>query len=245
MVLYGYLTRSASLSFSRFHSTVPKSSKVSHLRRGAFFFSVVSGAAYYLSAGLSVVHVHADTIPIDESSLSKSNRNVDNALSRASFSTLLRSYFVYSVCSFPAIVNYSPVIISVATSIPGLRQIAEAVIRGTFFAQFVGGDTAEGALPVLAQLRRNNIGALLAYSVEVDEDQANNAKLTGSRSPTQGYMPNVEETIRSIDIAADFEKQFPSQFSGKTWVAVKLVKLYLSIFHNGSPRCFRLTVSML
>lgn len=221
------LTRSASSSsFSRFHSTLPKFSNVSRFSRRAFFFSfsVAGGAAYCLSAGpLSVVHVHADHV--DSSSLSKSDRNVHNALSRASFSTLLRSYFVYSVCSFPAIVNYSPVIISAATSIPGLRQIAEAVIRGTFFAQFVGGDTAEGALPVLAQLRRNNIGALLGYSVEVDEDQANSIELTENRASTQGYIANVEETIRSIDVAADFEKQFPSQFSGKTWVAIKLTAL--------------------
>jgi hypothetical protein len=48
---------------------------------------------------------------------------------------LLRSYFVYSLISIPALVDNSPQILSVLTSIPGLKQITEAIIRVTVFPQ--------------------------------------------------------------------------------------------------------------
>ncbi|GJJ09393.1 hypothetical protein Clacol_003615 [Clathrus columnatus] len=195
-------------SFSRYYATLSKSRKTSHVKRGVCLFSVLGGSAYCLNTKT----IHAD------------NDSNDTALRHTPLSTLLRSYVVYSLCSLPIIVNNSPAVISAVTAVPGLKQIAEVVIRYTFFAQFVGGDTAEDTLPILAKLRHNNIGALLAYSVEVDEDEADKDK-SKIASPNQVYKSNIEETINSIDVAADFEEQYRSKFSGKTWVAVKLTAL--------------------
>ena len=98
--------------------------------------------------------------------------------------------------------------------------------------QFVGGDTVIEALPILRSLRSTNKGVLLAYSVEADENVA-----TGRTNGTHD-VPNVsvgttpphkrivDETLHSIDLAADLEEELKSRsplIKGKgTWVSVKM-----------------------
>jgi hypothetical protein len=50
-------------------------------------------------------------------------------------SSLLRSWLVYSIISVPLLVDKSDDILSVLTSIPGLKQATEAVVKLTFFTQ--------------------------------------------------------------------------------------------------------------
>lgn len=50
-------------------------------------------------------------------------------------SKLLTSYVVYSACSIPGLVEASPALLALCASIPGLRQLTEAVVRATFFKQ--------------------------------------------------------------------------------------------------------------
>jgi proline dehydrogenase len=123
-------------------------------------------------------------------------------------------------------------------SIPVVKDITEAFVRATFFAQassyhiapsefdglilfvffypmpqFVGGDTAHDVVPLLEQLRAENKGVLFAYSVEVDESEASSGKAT----PVQQHHPPsqqpvhkeiVDKLIGSIDVAADFEDKY-------------------------------------
>lgn len=93
------------------------------------------------------------------------------------------------------------------------------VTRGLSRFQFVGGDTARNTLPLLARLRKDNKGILFAYSVE-DEEESTGSGLSA-------YKQRVEETIRCIDVAADFEDGSSggaAALGRKTWVAVKLVR---------------------
>ncbi|CDO71747.1 hypothetical protein BN946_scf184920.g31 [Trametes cinnabarina] len=134
-------------------------------------------------------------------------------------SALIRTYVVYSLCSIPALVDYSPTILSTLLAIPGVKQITETIVRYTFFNQFVGGDSAEEALPVLEQLRAQNKGAILVYSVEVDEQTPGNTK----PMPLSAHKQIVDETLHCIDVAADFEEKHASPNGSKgTWVAIKL-----------------------
>ena len=48
---------------------------------------------------------------------------------------LFTSYVVYSMCSIPGLVDASPGLLAICTSIPGLRQLTEAFVRATFFTQ--------------------------------------------------------------------------------------------------------------
>ena len=58
---------------------------------------------------------------------------------------------------------------------------------------------------------------MLAYSVEVDE-----TKVDKTGNPIHSQM--VEEAIRSIDVAADYEDSLPTPGERSTWVAIKLVR---------------------
>ncbi|KAI1790477.1 FAD-linked oxidoreductase [Ganoderma leucocontextum] len=147
----------------------------------------------------------------------------------SSLSTLIRAYVVYSVCSVPALVDWSPAILETLSAVPGLRQITEAVVRATFFDQFVGGDSAEAAIPLIDELRSQNTGCLFAYSVEVDQAEA---ALAGGQSPTEQEKPKpastvhkeiVSETLHCVDVAADYEDKHTRGYTGRrTWVAIKL-----------------------
>ena len=50
-------------------------------------------------------------------------------------SSLVRAYAVYSMCSIPLIVEYSPHILRILLSVPVVKQITEALVRVTFFNQ--------------------------------------------------------------------------------------------------------------
>lgn len=188
---------------------------VTPIRIALLSCGIVGGALY-----TNTHAIHADSDVVDSK----------NPRSRTSMSTLLRSYFVYTLCSIPVLVDYSPTVFATLTAIPGVNQVTEAIVRLTFFAQFVGGDTAEDTVPLLAQLRRDNKGVLLGYSVEVDQDEAerNSDKQTVHHSTESAvYKRNVEELLKCIDVAADFEDRRAINgglASGrKTWVAIKLV----------------------
>lgn len=52
-----------------------------------------------------------------------------------SLASLLRTYAVYSMCSVPVLVDHAPDVLAVLMAIPGVRQLTEAFVRVTFFAQ--------------------------------------------------------------------------------------------------------------
>ena len=54
---------------------------------------------------------------------------------KPTFGSLIRAYIVYSMCSVPVLVDASPRILSVLSSVPGIRQITESFVRVTFFDQ--------------------------------------------------------------------------------------------------------------
>ncbi|PFH48288.1 hypothetical protein AMATHDRAFT_150233 [Amanita thiersii Skay4041] len=190
--------------------------------------TVSTGALFF---GLN--KLHAD---------SENNESFQNGYAKASLSSLFRAYTVYSMCSIPSLVEYSPGILKILSSVPGIRQITEGFVRITFFNQFVGGDTAHDTIPLLRNLRAQNKGALLAYSVEVDERTATSSSLSTSTSPhvhaditadgdpahnKLSYKRIVDEMIRCIDAAADFEdSRGPAAGLGRrTWVAIKITAL--------------------
>ena len=77
-------------------------------------------------------------------------------------------------------------------------------------------------MPVLETLRQENKGCLLAYSVEVDEAEAAGGVKKQEEVPV--HKRGVQEMIRSINVAADFEEQHLNASGNRsTWVAVKLV----------------------
>ncbi|KAG6848555.1 hypothetical protein H0H93_015963 [Arthromyces matolae] len=171
------------------------------------------GSGALLATGLvSIPIVHADSVAPDPTT-------------EMSFAALLRAYAVYTMCSFPALVDNSSELLSLA-SLPGISWFAQAFVRITFFDQFVGGETAERTLPLLYKLRAANKGALFAYSVEVDENEATASGSSQKKGPSP-HKRIVNEMIHCIDVAADFEDGISGKVSTgrRSWVAVKMSAL--------------------
>lgn len=91
----------------------------------------------------------------------------------------------------------------------------------------MGGDTAHKTVPLLHKLRAANKGALFAYSVEVDEAEATAASSNSKRKERPPHKRIVDEMVRCIDVAADFEDGITGKLNvgRRTWVAVKMVRL--------------------
>ena len=106
------------------------------------------------------------------------------------------------------------------------------------FCQFVGGDTATEALPLLRSLRSANKGVLLGYSVEVDKNKATGGSISlltdgtyNSLNYTSRLAANsdkshlnvstlaaipphkriIKEMLHAIDVVADFEEGLMSK----------------------------------
>ena len=156
-----------------------------------------------------------------------------------------RGTLVYSALSIPGFTEASPHLLRLANSIPGLRQLAHAFIRETFFKHFVGGDHLDDTIPLIQDLRRQGLGTLLGYSVEMEPGDAG-AKPTLEQIQRLAAN-NVTEMLRSIDVATQIEDRSGRSQSHerKTWVAVKLVSIFTSvddcgpINYNYSPRSFQ------
>lgn len=96
----------------------------------AFFVAGVVGTSSVAYSTLCSP-VHAESIPdlSDDTSSRRPTR------SQPPLSSLVRAYVVYSLCSIPMLVDYSPSILSTLMAIPGISHISEFFIRHTFFAQ--------------------------------------------------------------------------------------------------------------
>lgn len=93
-------------------------------------------------------------------------------------------------------------------------------------------------LPVMETLRGEEIGTMLVYSVEVEEhgDEASSSSSASSNPEEakrmeekvrQATEERVEETLRCIRVAGDFERRMKARTGGVgfggTYVAIKLV----------------------
>ncbi|KAF8878433.1 FAD-linked oxidoreductase-like protein [Infundibulicybe gibba] len=190
---------------------------------------ISGGILLSLGVGLSPFYtsrLHADALathqPLDTSLTSGSNDEP-----KTSLRSLIRSYVVYTMCSMPILIDNSPRVLEVLSSIPLVKQITEAFVRATFFDQFVGGDTALETVPLLHSLRSANTGAIFVYSVEVDEPEATASSSKYSTLGKPAHKRIVDEVVHCIDVAADFEDGIAgaSNRSRKTWVAVKITAL--------------------
>ncbi|KAJ6474464.1 FAD-linked oxidoreductase [Mycena vitilis] len=206
-----------SLHGVRYASSAPRSPRLTGRRIALASGGLALGLGTLITAKLHGDSATAAAFP----ATSKTKR--DEGAIRSSFGTLLRTYVVYTMCSIPALVDNAPWLLETLRSIPGLRWITESIVRVTFFDQFVGGDSAAETLPLLRALRSAKTGTLFAYSVEVDEAEA----MAGS-GPSQrtSHKAIVEEMVRCIDVAADFEDGLGTKQTGRrTWVAVKTTAL--------------------
>lgn len=214
---------------------VPPSSNITNGWRG-------SNRRYLPIFGLSALAMTLSTASLlssddeDEKSSSRSPRQDDEmhstsrdllptpAIQSISTSVLVRTYLVYTLCSIPLLIDYAPSLLHTFTHspIPGVKQITEAIVRRTFFAQFVPGETVEECLPTMKDLRKVGIGAVLNYSAEVSLD--GDEKLTDEKRRAFEDK-RLKEVEKALVESGRFETQIGQQGlrQGSTSFALKVV----------------------
>ena len=112
--------------------------------------------------------------------------NTRVAFQYKSLSDLNRTFFLFKMLSFPALVKIANSLLksALAINIP-----INWIVKPTVYRQFVGGTTIDECNPTVKALEKFNIKAILDYSVEGGGDD-------------QQIKFTLEETLRSIENAA-------------------------------------------
>jgi proline dehydrogenase len=82
-------------------------------------------------------------------------------------SELVRTLCVFAACRQRWLVNNADALLAASRRALGARA-ANALVRASFYAQFVGGADAPGLEPTLRRLRAAGVGAVLDYAAEDD-----------------------------------------------------------------------------
>jgi proline dehydrogenase len=109
--------------------------------------------------------------------------------------------------------------------IPGLKGITEAIVRRTFFAQFVPGENVGECTPKMEELRERNIGAVLNYSAEAECETKDDARRL--------QQARLKEVYHALEGAGEFEDRVAAKggLRGSTAFALKVVRTWMAALH--------------
>ncbi|KIR99722.1 proline dehydrogenase [Cryptococcus deuterogattii 2001/935-1] len=161
-------------------------------------------------------------VPTPSAETEPSSGDGFSSLRTASTAQLLRTWLVYSLISFPGVVDYSPKILTILMKSP-LRLPTEWFVRNTFFDQFVPGETVEDCIPSLKAMRARGIGGMLNYSAEVDESQLQDENIPGKEARVQTERKHrLEQVMIALEKSGEYERSLPAEQRGATGFALKV-----------------------
>ncbi|CAK1541464.1 unnamed protein product [Leptosia nina] len=102
--------------------------------------------------------------------LDLSFNNSKDAFKSKKTSELIRAYFVYQICSINWIVENNDMLMKRLRQLVGQR-LFEAIMKATFYGQFVAGEDQNNIRPTIERLRSFGVKSILDYSVEEDLSQ--------------------------------------------------------------------------
>jgi len=136
---------------------------------------------------------------------------------------------VYTLCSLPPIIDNAPSILHAFTHtpIPGLKMVTESIVRHTFFAQFVPGESVRECRTTMVELRKREVGSVLNYSAEAEVEEGDE----GEQRKVEGER--LREVERALDEAGQFERDVERMGGkrGSTAFALKVVSSRLCLTH--------------
>ena len=103
---------------------------------------------------------------------------------------LLRALFVYRLCTIRPIVTHADSLLRLSNSILG-RRLTAAILKRTFFGQFVAGENEAEIAPVVEKMERHGLHAILDYAAEADVSSA--AGGTGHAASAAQQVANAEK----------------------------------------------------
>lgn len=161
-------------------------------------------------------------MPTTPNQTSANSSGPSSRLASTPFLTLFRSYLVWTLTSIPVLVDNSPKLLNtfLNSPIPGVGPVTEAIIRRTFFKQFIPGETTHECLPALEEMRRRNVGSALNYNAEADSNEGMNKV-----KETDPGLARYEEMQRAFDLQGDFERRMAEEgwARGSSGYALKIV----------------------
>ncbi len=95
--------------------------------------------------------------------------NTTIAFSHKTSSDLKKAWWLFNSFKYPFFVNYGPKLAGFAFS---LHLPIKGMIKQTIFAQFCGGEAIEECTTTIDDLKKSNIGTILDYSVEGEENES-------------------------------------------------------------------------
>ncbi len=94
--------------------------------------------------------------------------NTQNAFESKSDADLSRAYWLFKAISSNLLVRIGPAITNFAIA---LRLPIKPIIKATIYKHFCGGETIEQCQATIEHLAKYNVGSILDYSVEGEEDE--------------------------------------------------------------------------
>ncbi|BEI81915.1 hypothetical protein CcaverHIS002_0210750 [Cutaneotrichosporon cavernicola] len=133
---------------------------------------------------------------------------------------LVRAYLVYTACGIPALVDAAPVLLDAfaKSPIPGISAVANAVIRRTFFNQFVAGEDLPETMETISRLNSRGIGGLLNYGAEADLGEGN------ANDTSMLHEHNYRQDVMAVEALGEYER-LVAKAGGKTGSSQFAVKI--------------------
>ncbi|XP_012552471.1 proline dehydrogenase 1, mitochondrial isoform X2 [Bombyx mandarina] len=116
------------------------------------------------------VRVLSTPSPASRDELDLTFNSPKDAFKSKKTSELVRAYFVYQICSVNWLVENNDMLMKRLRQVVGQRFF-EAIMKATFYGQFVAGEDQNKIRPTIERLRSFGVKSILDYSVEEDLSQ--------------------------------------------------------------------------
>ncbi|XP_013167757.1 PREDICTED: proline dehydrogenase 1, mitochondrial isoform X2 [Papilio xuthus] len=131
-------------------------------------------------------------------------------------SELVRAYLVYQICSINWIVENNDMLMKRLRQVVGQR-LFEAIMKATFYGQFVAGEDQNKIRPTIERLRSFGVKSILDYSVEEDLSQEEAEKREVSASISACGDAAEEGQLRQYHVEQRFADRRYKVTSARTY----------------------------
>lgn len=156
------------------------------------------------------------TPPPSRDELDLSFNSPKDAFKSKKTSELVRAYLVYQICSINWIVENNDMLMKSLRKMVGQR-LFEAIMKATFYGQFVAGEDQNKIRPTLERLRSFGVKSILDYSVEEDLSQEEAEKREVSASISTCGDTQEEGQLKQYHVEQRFADRRYKVTSARTY----------------------------
>ncbi|XP_028679806.1 proline dehydrogenase 1, mitochondrial [Erpetoichthys calabaricus] len=131
---------------------------------------------------------------------------------------LLRSLFVFKLCTFDFVVDRNKELMQLSRAVLG-KRLFERLMKMTFYGQFVAGENQETIKPLIRRNRMFGVGSVLDYSVEEDltQEEAEKKEMESCVSEAEKESPRVDHREKKYKAHRQFGDRRGGVISARTY----------------------------